>query len=177
MDLHSQSLDVVGACTQRAFSLEPLPGAACTTKCLQKLCQGIAWRGDIAQQAPAHSDMLGDNLHASQLHDLVLTSGAVTELWPGLVQAKLTCHAEASTPYARRVKSERLKWTWFQPSSSLKGIVQMKGFTLVPDCMRTQGVKIAVQHIWSASSLHELTGSHCRLALCAKQGMHTSWVR
>ena len=32
------------------------------------------------------------------------------------------------------MKSDRLKWTWFQPSSSRRGMVQMKGFTLVPDC-------------------------------------------
>jgi hypothetical protein len=29
------------------------------------------------------------------------------------------------------VKSDRLNWIWFQPSSSLMGMVQMKGFTRV----------------------------------------------
>lgn len=37
-------------------------------------------------------------------------------------------------PYARRVKSDRLNWTWFHPSSRRIGIVQMKGLTLVVDC-------------------------------------------
>lgn len=37
-------------------------------------------------------------------------------------------------PYALLVKSDRLNWIWFQPSSSLIGMVQMKGFTLVVDC-------------------------------------------
>jgi len=37
-------------------------------------------------------------------------------------------------PYARRVKSARLNWIWFQPSSRRMGMVQMKGFTRVVDC-------------------------------------------
>ena len=41
---------------------------------------------------------------------------------------------ELCSPYARRVKSDRLNWIWFQPSSSRMGIVQMKGLTLVVDC-------------------------------------------
>merc|ERR1711977_811535 len=34
-------------------------------------------------------------------------------------------------PYARRVKSDKLNWIWFQPSSKRIGIVQIKGFTRV----------------------------------------------
>ena len=34
-------------------------------------------------------------------------------------------------PYARRVKSDKLNCTWFQPSSRRIGMVQIKGFTRV----------------------------------------------
>jgi hypothetical protein len=37
-------------------------------------------------------------------------------------------------PYARRVKSDRLNWIWFHPSSRRIGIVHMNGFTRVVDC-------------------------------------------
>ena len=45
-----------------------------------------------------------------------------------------TCQRARHAPYARRVKSARLNWIWFQPSSSRMGMVQMKGFTRVVDC-------------------------------------------
>lgn len=43
------------------------------------------------------------------------------------------------SPYARLVKSARLNCTWFQPSSSRMGMVQMKGFTRVVDCRGSAG--------------------------------------
>lgn len=50
-----------------------------------------------------------------------------------------TCPGMLCSPYALRVKSARLNWIWFQPSSRRMGMVQMKGFTRVVLCMSKAG--------------------------------------
>lgn len=63
-----------------------------------------------------------------------LLSSLQTELPCPAACPEESLQATPRSPYALRVKSERLNWIWFHPSSSRMGIVQMKGLTRVVDC-------------------------------------------